>query len=80
LREELKEELQEVKEDLKLFKEARRAIATGQSYRIGNRQLDRASLPDIEKIIHELRQEKSILERKLKGRGRKAYRAVPRDR
>jgi len=79
LREELKEELQEVKEDLKLFKEARRAIATGQSYRIGNRQLDRASLPDIEETIRKLRKEKSTIERKLEGRGRKAYRAIPRD-
>lgn len=76
---EIKEELLEVKEDLRLFKEARRAVATGQSYKIGSRQLNRADLGEIEKTIVILRKDKVRLENKLRGRGKRAYRAVPRD-
>lgn len=77
---EIKEELLEVKEDLKIFREARRAIATGQSYRIGSRQLERADLNKINETVKKLKIEKERLERMLKGRGGMvAKRAIPRD-
>lgn len=39
--------LDEAKQGLELWKEAKRAAATGKSYKIANRELTRQDLPDI---------------------------------
>lgn len=39
--------LAEAQSELELWKEAKRAAATGKSYKMGSRELDRYSLPEI---------------------------------
>ncbi|MGN0885792.1 MAG: DUF6148 family protein [Candidatus Spyradenecus sp.] len=69
--------IDEARESLKMWLEAEKAVATGQSYKIGSRSLTRANLADITKRIQYWRNE---LERLESGRsGARVLRAVPRD-
>lgn len=72
--------LEEAKEHLKTWLEAENAVATGQSYQIGTRKLDRANLYQIREQIKfwkaEVEKIESIETRK--GR-RRVMRIVPRD-
>lgn len=68
--------LETAKKHLNAWLEAELAVSTGQSYRIGSRQLTRADLAEIRQQIKFWRQEVARLE----GRGaRKVLRVVPRD-
>ncbi|MCD5324766.1 MULTISPECIES: DUF6148 family protein [Pontibacillus] len=67
--------LEEAKRKLKIWLDAEDKVATGQSYRIGNRQIQRADLPEIRKQINYWRKEIGRLE----GGRRRVRRAVPRD-
>lgn len=66
------------KEMLTLWLEAERAVATGKSYRIGSRQLQRCDLSEIRDAQKYWRNE---LERAESGRGRgmRVMQGVPRD-
>lgn len=68
--------LNRAKKHLEAWYNAELSISTGQSYRIGTRQLTRANLSEVRKQIAYWKREIS----KLEGRGsRRVYRAVPRD-
>lgn len=69
--------VEEARENLKLWLEAEKAVATGQSYKIGGRSLTRASLNDIVSRIKFWRAEIDRLENGQKGA--RVLRAVPRD-
>lgn len=72
--------IEEAQENLKLWLSAEKAVASGQSYRIGTRQLTRASLTDIAKRIQFWRNEVEKLESGNGGSvGARVFRAVPRD-
>ena len=68
----------EAKEMLNLWLEAERAVATGKSYRIGSRQLQRCDMSEIREAQKYWRNE---LERIKSGRGRgmRVLQGVPRD-
>lgn len=69
-------DLQTAKKHLQAWLDAELAVSTGQSYRIGTRQITRADLSEIRKQINYWRKEVARLE----GRGtRRVFRAVPRD-
>lgn len=69
--------IDEARANLQMWLEAERAVSTGQSYRVGTRQLTRASLSDIAERIKYWRNEIDKLE---SGRtGARVMRAVPRD-
>jgi len=69
-------DLQTAKTHLKAWLDAELAVSTGQSYIIGTRQLNRASLSEIRRQITYWQREISRLE----GKGsRRVFRAVPRD-
>lgn len=69
-------DLTRAKRHLEAWLDAELAISTGQSYRIGTRQLTRANLSEVRKQIIYWQREVSRLE----GRGsRKVFRAIPRD-
>lgn len=69
--------LDEAKENLRIWLEAEKAVATGQSYKIGSRSLTRASLSDIAERIKYWR---NVVEKLESGRkGRRVMRAVPMD-
>lgn len=69
--------IEEAKENLRMWLDAEKAVATGQSYRIGTRSLTRANLSDIVERISFWRAEIARLE---EGRcGARVMRAVPRD-
>ena len=69
--------LEEAEENLRIWLEAERAVATGQSYKIGSRSLTRADLSDITQRIAFWRNE---VEKLKSGRtGSRVMRAVPRD-
>jgi len=68
--------LQQAQEQLEIWLEASREVATSQSYRIGTRWLTRADLGDIQKQIQYWQSQVSQLSRR--GRNR-VYRTVPRD-
>lgn len=69
--------LDEAKESLRIWLEAERAVATGQSYKIGTRSLTRANLSDIAGRIAFWRAEIAKLE---SGRqGARVMRVIPRD-
>jgi uncharacterized small protein (DUF1192 family) len=70
--------LQEAKDMLATWIEAEKAVATGQSYRIGTRSLERANLSEITKRIQYWRNEVARLESKRKP-GARVIRVVPRD-
>ncbi len=66
------------KTHLQAWLEAELAVSTGQSYKIGSRQLDRADLAEIRKQILFWRNEIAKLEAGDKGPNR-VIRVVPRD-
>ena len=70
--------LVELRERLAIYKEAERKILQGQSYSIGTRQLTRASLSSVQKMIKELEAEIDVLERRGTTK-RRMGRAVPLD-
>ena len=70
--------IEEAKEYLQIWLDAEKAVATGQSYRIGSRSLTRASLKDIKERINYWRNEIDKLENG-GGRGARVLRFVPRD-
>ena len=69
--------IEEARATLRMWLEAERAVATGQSYRIGTRSLTRANLADIRESIQFWRREIAKLESKQTGA--RVFRAVPRD-
>lgn len=69
---------EEARNMLTLWIEAEKAVATGQSYKIGTRSLTRADLSDIADRIKFWRSELEALEDG-RGRGMRVFRAVPRD-
>lgn len=69
--------LDEARANLKMWLDAERAVASGQSYKIGTRSLTRASLSDIAARIKYWRNEIDKLENGR--RGARVMRAVPRD-
>ena len=69
--------IEEARTTLRMWIEAERAVATGQSYRIGTRSLTRANLADIRESIQFWRREIAKLE--AKHTGARVFRAVPRD-
>lgn len=71
--------LDEARANLQMWLEAEKAVATGQSYRIGTRQLNRVDLSKIAERITYWRNEVAKLESGRKGGGMKVMRAVPRD-
>lgn len=70
--------LDEAREHLKIWLDAEKAVATGQSYKIGTRSLTRANLSDIADRIKYWRNEVARLESGAGG-GARVLRAVPRD-
>ncbi len=70
--------IDEARANLKMWLDAERAVATGQSYKIGTRSLTRANLSDIAARITYWRNELDKLESGGTG-GIKVSRAVPRD-
>jgi uncharacterized small protein (DUF1192 family) len=70
--------LDEAKNQLQAWIEAESAVSTGQSYRIGTRQLTRASLKEIAERIRFWRAEVERLEAGRKA-GARVMRVVPRD-
>lgn len=70
--------IEEAQENLRLWLDAEKAVATGQSYKIGTRSLTRANLDHIEKRIKYWRNELEKLENG-RGSGARVLRAVPRD-
>lgn len=72
--------LETAKTHLEAWLQAELAVSTGQSYKIGTRQLIRADLAEIRQQIRYWQKEVSRLEAKANGRGtRRVIRAVPRD-
>ena len=69
--------IEEARTTLRMWLEAERAVATGQSYRIGTRSLTRANLADIRESIQFWRREIAKLESK--HTVARVFRAVPRD-
>ncbi len=69
--------IDEARSTLRMWLDAERAVATGQSYRIGSRSLTRANLADIRDSIQFWRREIARLESGQKGA--RVFRAVPRD-
>ncbi|MGO4890301.1 DUF6148 family protein [Anaerobacillus sp. MEB173] len=68
--------LDRAKQHLQAWLDAELAVSTGQAYRLGTRQLQRANLPEIRKQINYWRSEIA----KLQGSGRrKVTRAIIRD-
>lgn len=69
--------IEEARENLKIWLDAERAVATGQSYKIGTRTLTRASLSDIAERITYWR---NVIEKLESGRsGIRTQRAIPKD-
>ena len=69
--------IEEARGTLRMWLDAERAVATGQSYKIGSRSLTRANLADIRESIQFWRREIARLEAKQSGA--RVFRAVPRD-
>ena len=69
--------IEEARSTLRMWIEAERAVATGQSYKIGTRSLTRANLADIRESIQFWRREIARLE--AMHTGARVFRAVPRD-
>ena len=66
------------KENLQIWLEAQKTVATGQSYKIGTRSLTRASLKEINDMIKYWLNVIEQLEAGV-GRGARVLRGVPRD-
>ena len=71
--------IEEARANLKMWLDAEKAVATGQSYKIGTRSLTRASLADIRERIAYWRNEVAKLESGRSSSGRRVFRGVPRD-
>lgn len=70
----------ECRERLKIWLDAEAAIASGQSYSIDNRRLERANLSQVREQIKFWRNELSRAESAASGKGRRRItRIVPRD-
>ena len=69
--------IDEARTTLQMWLDAERAVATGQSYKIGTRSLTRANRADIRESIQFWRREIARLE--AKHTGASVFRAVPRD-
>lgn len=69
--------LQTAESHLEAWLEAELAVASGQSYRIGTRQLNRADLAQIREQIKFWRNE--VVRLKSGQRGARVFRVVPRD-
>lgn len=67
--------LERAKKHLNAWLDAELAVSTGQSYRLGTRQLNRANLSEIRKQIQFWRNEVTSLS----GKNRRVRRIVPRD-
>lgn len=70
--------LDAAKENLQIWLEAQKTVATGQSYKIGTRSLTRASLKEINDMIKYWLNVIDQLESGV-GRGARVLRGVPRD-
>lgn len=70
--------LEEAQENLRMWLDAEKAVATGQSYKIGTRSLTRANLSDIKERIAFWRNEVANLENNT-GDGVHIVRVVPMD-
>ncbi|WZL14726.1 head-tail adaptor [Vibrio phage vB_VpaM_XM1] len=70
--------LQEAQQMLQTWIDAEKAVATGQSYKIGSRSLQRVNLSEIRKQINFWRNEIDRIKNG-RGRGARVMRAVPRD-
>lgn len=70
--------LAEAKEYLQIWVNASLAVAGGQSYKVGRRELTRANLGEIQKMINYWRTEVNKLEAG-RGGGARVLRAIPRD-
>lgn len=68
--------LERAKKHLEAWLDAELAVSTGQSYRIGTRQITRADIEDIRKQIAYWQRKIKILQGKS---SRKVYQAIPRD-
>lgn len=74
------ERLTKTTERLNAYYEAELAVLSGQSYKIGTRELERADLAEIQKAIANLEKQKDELTAQEGGKGaRKAYRITLRD-
>jgi hypothetical protein len=71
-------QLTHAQEMLQIWIEAEKAVATGQSYRIGSRELRRADLSEIVKRQQYWRNQVDRLE-KGRGGGARVMRIIPRD-
>lgn len=72
--------LEQAKQHLQAWMQAELAVTTGQSYRIGTRQLTRANLGEITNQIKFWGNEVNKLEAYVKRKGtNRVYRVVPRD-
>jgi hypothetical protein len=72
--------LEQARTQLNMWLEAERVVATGQSYQIGSRRLERANLLHIREQIKMWRREVERLEAIASGKGsRRVIRVVPRD-
>lgn len=69
--------LETAQEHLNTWLEASKAVATGQSYRIGTRSLERANLKEIQEMI--LFWIKEVEKLQSGQKGRRVMRVVPRD-
>ncbi|WJZ69984.1 hypothetical protein PVP_XSN000005 [Vibrio phage PVP-XSN] len=70
--------LQEAQQMLQTWINAEKAVATGQSYKIGSRSLQRVNLSEIRKQINFWRNEIDRIKNG-RSRGARVMRAVPRD-
>lgn len=69
--------LEQVRTELTEWEECLSAIRTSQEYRIGSRWLTRANLPDVYRIVKDLRIEEFRLVRG--GSGPRVQKIIPRD-
>lgn len=72
--------LEEVRENLALWRKAEQAIATAQSYTMGNRTLTRANLNEVIKRINYWEEKETEIEMRAQGkRMRRTKQFIPRD-
>lgn len=72
--------VEQCRERLKIWLDAEQAIASGQSYYIGGRRLERANLAQVREQIKFWKNELALAESKTFGKGRRRVtRIVPRD-
>lgn len=72
--------LEEVQENLQMWREAEKAIATAQSYTIGSRNLTRANLSEVIRRIKYWEEKEAEIEMRAQGkRLRRTKQFIPRD-